>query len=377
MLSHFILKNRVAEITVMLPLIFILLLSTITNPDNLVSITPAIVALIKLIYFPLCFLYFKSVFLTLSYTDTDMAKAFSFLFYGLFIAIAASVFGFGAAQYGVNSEGVSIGYSGYFYAGNELAPLAVILYCFNLSHKLYIRASFKQTFVVFSVGFFTCLLIMTKVAVGGFFLVTILLPLFMNFNQVILKWQIYTFKYYRNLIVAGSAIISGIVIIFLDVVMAYYDKMSVFFYKADNIVSFLSSGRTERVGKAYDLFLNDYSLLQILFGGGEYYKTALSGDRETFSIELDPLDLILSNGFFGLLLIYGIWLSIAIYLVAKTFKSKDRHSGGALLIILFCISASFTSGHIISSALVSYYLAVIIAYAISRNSAIVLKDTYE
>ncbi len=360
-------KKRISELLFLVFLTFILLLSVLTDSGNLHHLPEDIAQLAKLIFFPVSFIFFSTIFRHQFYSDHFIYEIFRFLFYALFIAIVASVFGFGASQYGVDNTGAFIGYSGYFWAGNELSLVVIIIYSYNLFYNLYYQSSFIRILWVFFIGFITCLLISTKVAIGGFLLVTLLLPVFMNLNQSLLKLSQYFLRYYSYLVVAGMAIIWGVVYVLFDLISAYYNRLAFFYDKADSIANFLSSGRDRRVVDAIDIYVHQYSPLQQIFGGGVYYTGILSTSVEKLTVEIDPLDMLLAYGILGFLLIYLFWFGVTIYLAVKTFKTKDRYIGISLFLMLFCLAVSATSGHVLLSTLTSFYLSIIAAHAFQRN----------
>ena len=195
MLAYFIMHRKLYSLGILIFITVVLLLSVFTDVNNLKYIATDLLLFIKLLYFPMAVFFFIAVFKNEKYSDLNLYYIFRFLFYALFVAMIASIFGFGFSQYGVTAANVSIGYSGYFYAGNELAPLAVLLYSYNLFYHLYNKSSILKLSIIMVTGFLTCLLIMTKVSVGGFFVCTLFMPIFMNMFQGVLKWKKITFFY--------------------------------------------------------------------------------------------------------------------------------------------------------------------------------------
>lgn len=363
MVVYLVNKNKINHITVLISFAIIFIMPLLTVADNLEYIMEDVRILIKLLFFPISFFFFSAVMENGNYSDQFIYKTFRFLFYALFLAITASIFGLGLSNYGLNKDNVSVGYQGYFFAGNELAPLAVILYGYNLFHHLYHESSVLKLSIVFVVGLFTCLLILTKVSVGGFFVCTILLPVFMNFSQNMLKWRLKTWQYYSNLLISGLAIVVGFIIIFLDMILAYSARLSAVIDRSGDIFG----ARHDWAGMAYDIWLNQYNLVQQFFGAGTSYQYLMSVGGGKKSVEIDPLDILLSNGIIGFSFIYGFWLLILIFVVKKIFQTKDRYYGISIFLLIFTLGASFTSGHIMASSLVGFYLAIIISYTFNRT----------
>jgi len=365
MIVYLVNQNRVNYITVLVIFSIILTIPLLTDFDNLDYLVEDIRLFIKLLFFPISFFFFSAVMEKGNYNDQFIYKTFRFLFYALFVAITASVFGIGLSNYGLNKDNVSVGFQGYFFAGNELAPLAVMLYAFNLFYHLYNESSVLKLTTVFLIGACTCLLILTKVSIGGFFVCTLLLPVFMNFPQNLLKWRLETYKYYSNLMISGLVIIVAFVIIFLDMILAYYSRLVAVVERSGDIFG----ARHDWAGIGYDIWVNKYNLLQQFFGAGTSYQFLININNAKKSIEIDPLDIILSNGIVGFSFIYGFWLITLLVMFRKIFQTKDRYFGISIFLLIFMLGASFTSGHIMASSLVGFYLAIIVSYTFNRNQS--------
>ena len=363
MVVYMVYKNKINHITVLISFAIIFIIPLLTDPDNLIYFKDDVRLFIKLLIFPISYFFFSTVIEKGNYSDQFIYKTFRVLFYALFIAITASIFGLGLSQYGINQANVSVGYQGYFFAGNELAPLAVILYSYNLFYHLYHGSSIFKLSLVFMIGFITCVLILTKVSIGGFFVCTFLLPVFMNLPQNMLKWRLKTYRYYSNLMISGLAIIIVFIITFLDMILAYYSRLEAIISRSGDIFG----ARHDWAGMAYDIWMNKYNLLQQFFGAGTSYQYLMKIDGGKKSVEIDPLDIILSNGLIGFSLVYGFWLLMLFILVKKIFQTKDRCFGVSIFLLIFTLGASSTSGHVMASSMVGFYLAIIIAFTLNRN----------
>ena len=163
--------------------------------------------------------------------------------------------------------------------------------------------------------------------------------------------------------VTGLVSIGAIVITFFDMIMAYYGRLAFAYNKAGNVFGV----RHNWAQTGYDVWLDKYSFMQQLFGGGTFYRTLILEDKSK-SIEIDPLDLLLSNGMVGVSVIYGLWLFFIFKFMKKGYDSGDRYYGIAIFSLTFMIAASFTSGHIIYSSLIGFYLAIIVAHSLVRQN---------
>ena len=364
MIGYLVLKGKIQSLVTILFLCFILLASLLTDVDNLGFFVADIRMIFKLIFFPISYCFFRAIFEEYKMPDERIYSIYKFLFYALFVALVASIFGFGFSQYGTTSSGISVGYSGYFFAGNEMAPLAITLYSYCLFYNLYYEASLKRLSVVFFIGALTCFLTMTKVSLGGFMIATILIPVFMGLFSDLLRIKVVTYKYFSNLMIVGAIVITAIVIVFFDMIVAFYSRLGMIIERSGNILG----ARQDWVAIGWDIWLNKYTLLQQLIGGGAYYQTLVI-EGELKSMEVDPVDLLLSNGILGTLAIYGFWAFVTLKLLITGYKTKDKYFGLVLFIILFTLATSFTSGHVMGSSIVGFYVAFLAGHSLMYSRA--------
>lgn len=373
MTGYLIYYNKVIKLFLFLFLFFILLISLLTNTQNLQYFIKDFSYIMKLVYFPLSFFFFLTVWENKHLKDQTFYLINKFLFIMLSLALAASIVGIGMSQYGVNASGVSLGYSGYFNAGNELGPLALIFYTSVLFHQLKNHFKFKVIFITFIVGFFICLLIATKVTLLGIILVTLITPFVMGFNKNLITIKKYSLKYYSLILLGGTIAGTLIALIFWDMILAVYGRMAYYFSKSTDIGQFLATGRDIKAAEGMKVFREDYSLLQQLFGGGYgYYQrqiaSQLSG-REFESIEVDFYDTLLSNGIIGLMIVFAFWLTPLILLTRKALVTKDTDSSLGILLLVLILGVSFTGGHMFASSLVGFYLAFVISFTLFKPKA--------
>lgn len=372
----FLLKyNKLNYTVISLGFICIVLLSMLSTIDSTDQITKNFSSLAKLLYFPISFFFFKTIFLHKNYSALFIYQIFSFLFWALSIAILASVFGIGTSQYGENVEGVSIGFSGYFFAGNELGPLAVMFYACVLNYQIHTKTKMWKLLLTFGVGLVTCTLIATKVSIGGFLIMTLLIPFYMNITQSVIAIKSSILKFYLALMSGGVAIIGIFIFTFKENLLAYFNRLSFYYERADTLVAFLASGRDKRVQGAIDIYVDQYSWFEKLFGTGDWYKVPLAASLhrphiESVSAEIDPLDLLLSLGLIGGSALLFFWFYCAYHSYRISLYAKSSYYSTPFLIIAFFLATSFSAGHIFSSSMLGFYLSIILAYTFTTYTKI-------
>ncbi|MBH0060033.1 O-antigen ligase family protein [Pseudoalteromonas sp. NZS71] len=322
----------------------------------------------KVIYFPLVFLFFKNYFKVKQYDFSVVINYLCYLYFIFFLFIALSIIGLGESLYGVNSEGVSIGYSGYFVAGNELGPIFIILSSVVLFFLLEKKKSLFLLLLLSVFNFVFAFLIGTKAALLGSIAVTVVLPFYLYLKKACRSN--YSLKSYVVFVLSISLMsISIFSLLFHNVISAYVARWEFFYSQADSLISFLLSGRLERVEAAMFIFLEDYSFFEQLFGGGfVYFQTKMSPEYPRLIVEIDLLDSLLTFGIVGTVLVYSFWFYIAFSLFFRKVNNDTRFLIFVRFIFVVILSLSFISGHIIYSSLLGFYLALISSLSLAHNN---------
>lgn len=292
-------------------------------------------------------------------------KLIVILFMTVFIAMLFSLAGYGRSNYGIAEGGITYGFRGYFIAGNEIGALYIMLYSLFLYYAMYVKRT--SLFIIFSIvcGGITALLMVTKTVLLAFILITFGLPIMLTIYErgnLLFSPSAYMRKLYMSTVVLFTLSITVGSILFLERIMANMDRMTFNLNRAGNIVSFLLSGRDKRAGPVLDFYYNHYSPIEILFGSGwNHFQYAIEKNGDQLTAEMDLIDLLLSNGLIGVMTIYGFW----IYMVIKIFKIMVKRET-ALSVPLFIASMllfinSFFSGHILYSAMLTFYLGFFFA----------------
>lgn len=315
---------------------------------------------VKMLFFLLIFM-FVLVFLNRNHSidQRSFTLIVKYAFYILVAAIFLSFFGFGYAMYGISESGIKIGNRGYFIAGNELTSLYVVLYTFYLS------ISYKRQLVslVISIvlGLITAILIGTKGAIIGMLFSTVM----------VVSLQLYISRGYLALV----KIISQIILVTLFVIYIlkdfFYQQLEIyinrwyfFLGRSENLFSFLLSSRDLRWNDAFEFYYIKYNIFAYFFGTGSYYQYHISTTYKQLSFEIDPLDLLFSNGVIGLIYIYSFWIYIMVYTFKLMYKNNSSAMIPVFVAILLSLIMSFASGHVIDSAMSTFYLGLLSAYSI-------------
>lgn len=244
--------------------------------------------------------------------------------------ILIGLLGLGYAQY--NGQ---IGFRGYFYAGNEVSGILLLLFPFTL-FQLYIdknRLS-KKYFFYCCLLLLTAVLAVTKTAIIGTVLTLTYIPwICSSRKKKVLLPLILLILPIVGLILYHGITHSGII-----------DRW-LFFYEKDGLWSLLS-GRDSRVIESMQSYLKS-SLSEQFFG--------LGGNT---TVEMDPFDALFNYGILGAFLVYVFYF----YLIVNSYLYKKRKYPYAALAFycnLLILFTSCFSGHILFSGMAGIFIAII------------------
>lgn len=282
-----------------------------------------------------------------------------FAFSVLLINIILGVMGFGFSSYdwGGSDPDASnqIGIKGFFYAGNELSGIFIVLFGAAL-HLLWQKH--KVLYFLFTpVALAVSILIATKAAMLSCILLVFAIPLFNERNRLLnLTWL----KVKMILPVVIAIVILGIILVPIFESTGLWGRF-MWFYQKKGFIGIILSGRDEFIFTALEAFMHHASLSDILFG---FSKTGL-GQITKNAMEIDPIDMYFWHGISGMILFMayvGVFFRVA-YLAAV---KRDSQWGPCVLIVNIALfSVSLIAGHIITSGMLAPLLGLIngMAYA--------------
>ncbi|WP_286265528.1 O-antigen ligase family protein [Thalassotalea atypica] len=313
--------------------------------DDFTSSLKILTALFIFVY--CCLMADKWPVLTEKYGQ--MAIKFGFLI--LLSNIILGVLGFGFSSYGGAEDGDNeeIGVKGFFYAGNEVSGIFIVLFGVIL-HLLWIRS--RRLYFLFAPIAMVCgLLIATKAAMLAGVAMVFAIPLFNERNKLLnLTWL--KLKMAFPLIVVG--IILAVVLLPVFEATGLLGRF-MWFYEKKGIIGILLSGRDEFVVNMMQVFEHHTNLLDYVFG---LSKTGL-GLLTKNAMEIDPIDMYLWHGLPGLLFFLvnaTIFLRVS-YLATRIPTSTWGPS--VLVINLILIGVSVVAGHIFTSGMLAPLLGLV------------------
>ena len=245
--------------------------------------------------------------------------------------ILLGLVGVGFASYG------DIGYKGFFYAGNELSGITIVLFPFFVNY-LFVKYSYKSVkfLSVLLLLFLTVGLMGTKSALIAFILSVIYI--FMLSEKQAVN------KVVRKFILFILLVVIGVGGYFLIYKLGTLDRW-LFFFNKGGLDMLLLSGRggywmEERV----EFFNSGYSVLLL----------GLGGER---TVEMDIFDTLLNYGWVGIMLVYSFYL----YLLVVSYKRRNinRTTKIVFFINILILFSSSISGHLLFSGMANLFIALL------------------
>ena len=307
------------------------------------------VMVIKWLSSVLAFFYFRIIFIHKAHLLKWVYRWMLFSFLILVLNIFLRLFGLGFPMYSMDA--LEIGSRGYFFAGNEVSVVLLILSSFLMYwYQFYNK---KMLFIIIGMlAILTGLFMTSKTAIFGTFLTFFY---FLIFNP-------------NRKGISISNIVSFLLSVFILLPIGFYfivkylktsdvmERFS-FFWNELDIYTFILSNRNTYFFDFIEIFKKEYNIIEMFIGLGiTNYELINPNDI----IEIDFLDIFFSYGIIGcsLFLFY-----ISFLLIQSKIKSLNRKtylfSSYSKYIVILLIALSFLSGHVFNSGMAAIYMGCV------------------
>lgn len=325
-----------------------------------VSLLKEFTLILKLLVIPICAYYFVSLKeINYDFYYKSIIKIFKISFIVLAVNIFLSIIGVGYSSY---SGG--IGNKGFFYAGNELSAMYLIISSFLLQYT-FKKLSIKYYIILSIIALVIGVSISTKVSMFSIFLIIILIPLI----SVKIKINA-TFILKAVFFVLGIVLISAL--LYDNVVNSSVFDRWVYFFKVYNYdyTSIILSGRNKTLIESFNMNETFYKPINLFFG---YSYTGFLDNMQQSTFykvkanEMDFFDIYFIYGIFGLLSVLSIW-----FISIVQFIISEKKNLVLLITICLILVISFLSGHVLFSGLsgpfIGIYLSLMFHNKLSNSS---------
>jgi len=317
----------------------------------------------KLLTFPATYFAFARLWRAREGGPRELSTTSHVVFLGIAAALALSALGYGDVNYGRTESGVAFGYRGYFIAGNELSGLFVLAYALALGDVLTRRPLLEpRPLAVVVLGLVSALLLVTKTALLGYALTSLAVPFLAR------RIRARTLPPARGVLPARSLMVAaglplavmGAYLWAEERIAGNLERYGENLAKAASPLSFLFSGRLEYMADAWRMYAEGYSWSGKFLGCGWYWPERLNANRYfgSGSAEVDYLDLLVSVGVLGTVVLYSVWGVVLVRLVRAQRARPSVMGGVVAYAFLLLVTLGALSGHVMYSALAGFYLAV-------------------
>lgn len=237
--------------------------------------------------------------------------------------------GIGYSTYGTSNDSY-VGYKAFYYATNGVTFLLIC--CFSFAVRDFIVSRKIEPFVRIVLCTISIILVGTKS--GLVMLAVSTLVCYFIFNSK--RKGVLAIKMLRLFIILiGTSIV--LYLLFQAQLAPVFDRAVYFLGKSENFLSFVTSGRVDRIPGHFET-LQSMPPIATAFGIGQINDTLTR-------CEMDYFDIFFEFGIVGL----SILISFSVYAVKKRHKSELGTTCRAFLII--SLFYSFFVGHVFSNAL--------------------------
>ncbi len=293
----------------------------------------------------ICFLFFVEVIKNRNERQfKKLINLVKFSYLVLIFNVLIKYVGFGYSNY----DYADIGSKGYFFAGNELSVLLIILSSI-IGFQIWKKEKKIQYYLFLLLTMFVGLTMATKTGILGVLIVFFLIPIKLS----LVKFNIKRLK----LLVVTLVIIFPLIIVFswrFIKISPIFIRYSHFYQKLD-LITFILSDRNNYVKEAMSNYNKEYSLVNKIVGVGQTRFKQIN----SHIIEIDFLDIFFAYGFMGLFLFLFILYYIAKQ--AKRFKLFRVYPYANFVFLMLCVLFSISSfaGHVFGSGMAAVFIGLL------------------
>lgn len=277
-------------------------------------------------------------------------------FYIIAVNIVLGAFGIGYSTLGsyvIEDDVTSGGGKGFFIGGNDLSCVIMIVAgCLLIQAWLQrnLRAYLLFALMVLGLG----VLVQLKTAILGTLILMMAIPIALS--GVMHKGRLKLRPLIPLVLGIGFALL---VLLWLIASNSALMRRALYLYEKEGLLTAISTGRTNFLSVAVDIWSAYYGLLDRMLGlGWSGFLEAMSmsmGIQK--NVEIDYADILMMNGMLGLAVVLAGWF----WYLRSNYKliGKVRIAGAVLLIDLFLLLLAGLSGHILYSALNGMFVALL------------------
>ncbi len=295
------------------------------------------------------FLFFSNVIIN-NEQEKSIVKIFDLVrvsYVVLILNIFIKYFGFGFPMY----EHGDIGSKGFFYAGNEVSVLFLILASI-LAHGLWKKRNKIKYYLFLLLNLAVALTISSKTAIFGIVLVFFLIPLKRISFKSISKKRLKLLFFYGILFIIVSFLSWKVIIN-----SAVFSRIS-FFWESLDFWTFILSGRNIFFADALETYIHKYNFIEKVLGVGQSTYEQLNNGK---IVEIDIIDIFFTYGFPGAFLFVSSIIFFLVKLINLSKTNQYSHCNFVYMMTFILLFVSITAGHVFNSGLSAIFLGLLLS----------------
>lgn len=275
---------------------------------------------------------------------------FYFSFLILLFNLLAGVLGFGFSSYGGEDDESAIGVKGFFFAGNEVSGLFLILFSYALARAW--SAKRKIYYLMLApITVISGVLIATKAAMIAGLLLIFIIPL-VNERQ-----RLFRLTWLKVSIFAPVVVMTGIIAVYIVPVLQATGLWArlVWFYEKKGVMGIILSGRNEFAVATTESFYATAGILDYIWGIG------VSGlaKVERSTVEIEPIDLYFWFGLPGISYLTLLFAAFIYFSYRATLSPYSIWAPFALAANIMLAGLSIIAGHTLTSGMLGPLLGLL------------------
>lgn len=240
-----------------------------------------------------------------------------------------------------------MGSKGFFYAGNEISALLIIL-CSIIAFRLWNKGLKAKYFVFLALNLLAGLTISSKTGILGILLVFFIIPF---------QGKSLNLKRFFPLLIGAMCLLPLALLFSWQFIKNSAIMVRIeFFYEKLDFWTFILSSRNVFLANSIDIYINEYNFMEKIIGVGQTKFELLNNSKV---VEMDIMDIFFAYGVLGLIIF--ITMLVFVLVQAKVFSKTDRHPYANLVsmmvTILFIIST--LAGHVFGSGMSALFIGVL------------------
>ncbi len=251
----------------------------------------------------------------------------------------------------------NIGSKGFFFAGNELSALLIIVSAI-LGFKLWLNGKKKAYYLFLVLNLLAALTISSKTAVLGIILIFFAIPFQKN-----------SFSIKKLLALITSVVVFLPIVFFASWKFIQNSALILriqFFYEKFDFWTFILSSRNTFLKKSFDTYWNEYTILEKIIGVGRAKYEYLNENK---IVEMDIIDIFFSYGFLGVAIFIG--MMVLLLMQAKRFWKTGDYPFASLVLLMIGILLliSTMAGHVYGAGMSAVFIGLLFSLVYVKQNA--------